>query len=148
MSAPALAINARGRTDDQRIFVTDGCLILREDALGALAGAYIAAAEVRELTAEQMGRALSTPPQSFTLLDALVPSRVYTDVFRTGDDVALGARYVGAGTQLRCCIRGARTDAAEGGAGPSAPRRLGGPGRAGGRRSIGVDPLRCPAGEP
>lgn len=94
MSAAPFVVTARGRTQDQASFVTDGSLILREDALRGLAGHHAFAPEVRELTTAQIGGVLSTRAQAVTDLDALVPSRLYPNTFRTGDDVALGARYV------------------------------------------------------
>jgi hypothetical protein len=94
MSGGPFVVSARGRTEDQASFVTDGSLILREDALRSLAGLHAFAPEVRELTSAQIGGVLSRRAEAVTDLDAVVPSRLYPNTFRTGDDVALGARYI------------------------------------------------------
>ncbi len=95
MVSPApFVVTARGRTQDQTAFVTDGSLILREDALRALGAHGSIPPGVRELTTAQIENVLGTRGEAVTDLDALAPSRLYPNTYRTGDDVAIGARYV------------------------------------------------------
>jgi len=95
MTSPTpFVVTARGRTHDQTSFVTDGSLILREDALRALGAHASIPPGTRELTTAQIENVLGTRGEAVTDLDALVPSRLYPNTYRTGDDVAIGARYV------------------------------------------------------
>jgi hypothetical protein len=96
MAPVSFTIMARGCAPNGIAFVTDGSLILRQDALAHLRATATVTIhpQVRELSTEQVSDALAAGVHAFTDLAALMPSRIYPDVFRTGDDVALAKHYV------------------------------------------------------